>query len=159
MDPMFGVHLAPFGDVLPLVQMEYLWEKLTSSVKWRIIPVAVRKLQMTLGNYFFPRVICRLCQLCHFPFVSFVVNYSIWTRGWRHQKVPNEPQTLDPFTEWLNFMFKYTNINFKNGTLLLWNLWLVCGKMINGSLESAFCKTPHIIKHSERYSNFHPIVI
>ena len=72
--------------------------------------------------------------------------------------MPNEPQTLDPFTEWLNFMFKYTNINFKNGTLLLWNLWLVCGKMINSSLESAVCKTPHIIKHSGRYSNFHPIV-
>ena len=47
-----------------------------------------------------------------------------------------------------NFMFKYTNINFKNGTLLLWNLWLVCGKIINGSLESAVCKTPHVIKHS-----------
>ena len=34
--------------------------------------------------------------------------------------MPNEPQTLDPFTEWLNFMFKYTNINFKKlnfGTL------------------------------------------
>ena len=27
MDPMFGVHLAPFGDVLPLVQMEYfMWK-------------------------------------------------------------------------------------------------------------------------------------
>ena len=73
--------------------------------------------------------------------------------------MPNEPQTLDPFTEWLNFMFKYTNINFKNGTSLLWNLWLVCGKMINSSLESAVCKTPHILKHSGRYSNFHPIVI
>ena len=35
-----------------------------------------------------------------------------------------------------------------------WNLWLVCGKMINSSLESAVCKTPHIIKHSGRYSNF-----
>ena len=56
-----------------------------------------------------------------------------------------------PFTEWL--------INFKNGTSLLWNLWLLCGKMINSSLESAVCKTPHIIKHSGRYNNFHPIVI
>ena len=56
-------------------------------------------------------------------------------------------------------MFKYWNINFKNGTLLLWNLWLVCGKMINSSLESAVCKTPHIIKHSGRYNNFHPIMI
>ena len=73
--------------------------------------------------------------------------------------MPNEPQTLDPFTEWLNFMFKYMNINFKNITLLLWNLWLSCGKMINSSLESAVYKTPHIIKHSGRYSNFHPIVI
>ena len=31
--------------------------------------------------------------------------------------------------------------------------------MINSSLESAVCKTPHIIKHSGGYSNFHPIVI
>ena len=34
--------------------------------------------------------------------------------------------------------------------------------MINsslGSLESAVCKTPHIIKHSGRYSNFHLIMI
>ena len=30
---------------------------------------------------------------------------------------------------------------------------------LNGSLESAVCKTPHIIKHSGRYSNFHLIVI
>ena len=111
---------------------------------------------MTLGNYFFPGWFADCRQLCQFP---LVVKYSIWTRGVRHHKVPNEPQTLDPFTEWLNFMFKYTNINFKNGTLLLWNLWLVCGKMINSSLESAVCKTPHIIKHSGRYNNFHPIVI
>ena len=140
----------------PLVQIEYLWEKLTSSVKWRIILVAVRKFQMTLGNYFFPGWFADCRQLCQFP---LVVKYSIWTRGERHHKVPNEPQTLDPFTEWLNFMFKYRNINFKNGTSLLWNLWLVCGKMINSSLESAVCKTPHIIKHSGRYNNFHPIVI
>ena len=25
----------------------------------------------------------------------------------------NEPQTLDPFIKWLNFMFEYTNIYFK----------------------------------------------
>ena len=73
--------------------------------------------------------------------------------------MPNEPQTLDPFTEWLNFMFKCMNINFKNGTSLLWNLWIVCGKMINSSLESTVCKTPRIIKHSGRYSNFRPIMI
>ena len=47
----------------------------------------------------------------------------------------------------------------KNGASLLWNLWLVCGKMINSSLESAVCKTPHIIKHSGRYSKFRPIAI
>ena len=28
-------------------------------------------------------------------------------------KGANEPQTLDPFIEWLNFMFKYMNIYFK----------------------------------------------
>ena len=110
------------------------------------------------GNFFFPRVICRLSSIMPVSLCT-VVKYSIWTRGWRHHKVPNEPQTLDPFTEWLNFMFKYMNINFKNGTSLHWNLWLVCGKMINSSLESAVCETPHIIKHSGQYSNFHPIVI
>ena len=47
----------------------------------------------------------------------------------------------------INIHMEY-NINFKNGTSLIWNLWLVCGKMINSSLESAVCKTPHIIKHS-----------
>ena len=74
-------------------------------------------------------------------------------------KGADEPQTSDPFTEWLNFMFKYMNIYFKNRASLLWNLWLVCGKMINSSLESAVCKTPHIIEHSGRYSNFRSIVI
>ena len=60
MDPMFGVYLAPFGDVLPLFKWN-IYEKLTSSMKWRIIPVAscankeIRKFQMTLGNYFFPQ--------------------------------------------------------------------------------------------------------
>ena len=46
-------------------------------------------------------------------------------------------------------MFKYRNIYFKNGASLLWNLWLVCDKMINsslGSLESAVCKTIAIWK-------------
>ena len=33
----------------------------------------------------------------------------------------DEPQTSDPFTEWLNFMFKYMNIYLKNGDSLLWN--------------------------------------
>ena len=28
-------------------------------------------------------------------------------------KGADEPQTSDPFIEWLNFMFKYTNIYFK----------------------------------------------
>ena len=37
-------------------------------------------------------------------------------------KGANEPQTLDPLIEWLNFMFKCTNIYLKKGTLLLWNL-------------------------------------
>ena len=104
----------------------------------------IRKFQMTLGN-FFSRVICRLSSIMTVLKGKYsFCKYSIWTWGGRHQKVPNEPQTLDPFTEWLNFIFKYTNIYFKNGALLLWNLWLVCGKMINsslGSLESAVCKT------------------
>ena len=159
MDPMFGVHLAPFGDVIPLFKWNiYEKKKLTSSVKWRIIATgSCKKIPNdTWQLFFFPGWFADCRQLGQFP---YVVKYSIWTREGRHQKVPNEPQTLDPFTEWLNFMFKYTNINFKNGTSLLWNLWLVCGKMINSSLESAVCKTPHIIKHSGRYSNFHPIVI
>ena len=69
---------------------------------------------MTLGN-FFSRVICRLSSIMTVlkKKYSFFCKYSIWTRGGRHQKVPNEPQTLDPFTEWLNFMLKYTNIYFK----------------------------------------------
>ena len=37
--------------------------------------------------------------------------------------------------------------------------YVVCGKTINSSLESAVCITPHIIKHYGRYNNFHPIVI
>ena len=63
-------------------------------------------------SYFF---ICTATGIIlHFTeLVNFSHKYSIWTRGVRHQKVPNEPQTLDPFTEWLNFMFKYANIYFK----------------------------------------------
>ena len=59
-----------------------------------------------LAIIFFPGWFADCRQLCQFP---FVVKYSIWTRGGRHHKVPNEPQTFDPFTEWLNFMFKYRN--------------------------------------------------
>ena len=80
-------------------------------------------LQITLGkniiakchlefSYFF--ICTATCIILHFmELVNFSHKYSIWTRGVRHQKVSNEPQTLDPFTEWLNFMFKYTNIYFK----------------------------------------------
>ena len=39
----------------------------------------------------------------------------------------DEPQTSDPFIEWLNFMFKYTNIYLKNGASLLLNQWF-CNK-------------------------------
>ena len=63
-------------------------------------------------SYFF--ICTATCIILHFmELVNFSHKYSIWTRGGRHQKVPNEPQTLDPFTEWLNFMFKYMNIYFK----------------------------------------------
>ena len=77
-----------------LVQMEYLWEKLTSSVKWRIILVAVWKFQMTLGNYFFPGWFADCRQLCQFwkESIPFVVEYSIWTRGGRHHKAPMNPK-------------------------------------------------------------------
>ena len=34
--------LVTYWHIPPLVQMEYLLEKLTSSMKWRIIPVAVQ---------------------------------------------------------------------------------------------------------------------
>ena len=63
-------------------------------------------------SYFF---ICTATSIIlHFmELVNFSHKYSIWTRRVCHQKVPNEPQTLDPFTEWLNFIFKYTNIYFK----------------------------------------------
>ena len=112
--------------------MEYLWENLTSSMKWRTIANTssctnkeIRKFQMTLGNYFFPRVICRLSSIITVlkGKYSFFCKYSIWTRGG---------------------IFKNTNIYLKNAASLLWNLWLVCGKLINsslGSLESAVCKT------------------
>ena len=120
MDPMFGVHLAPFGDVLPLVQMEYLQKKeyfpfKTVIANWRESAnhpgKKITKCHLEF-SYFF---ICTSTGIIlHFmELVNFSHKYSIWTRGGRYQKVPNEPQTLDPFTEWLNFMFKYMNIYFK----------------------------------------------
>ena len=99
--------------------MEYLQKKEYFPFKTVIID---ESLQITLEkkitkchlefSYFF---ICTATGIIlHFTeLVNFSHKYSIWTRGVCHQKVPNEPQTLDPFTEWLNFMFKYTNIYFK----------------------------------------------
>ena len=102
--------------------MEYLQKKEYFPFKTVIVD---ESLQITLEkkitkchlefSYFF---ICTASYRYYSPLhgaslVNFSHKYSIWTRGWRHQKVPNEPQTLDPFTEWLNFMFKYMNIYFK----------------------------------------------
>ena len=63
-------------------------------------------------SYFF---ICTATGIIlHFmELVNFSHKYSIWTMGGCHQKVENEPQTLDPFTEWLNFMFKTSNIGYE----------------------------------------------
>ena len=98
--------------------MEYLQKKEYFPFKTVIIDESLqitleKKLPSVIWNsYFF---ICTATGIIlHFTeLVNFSHKYSIWTRGVRHQKVPNEPQTLDPFTEWLNFMFKYTNIYFK----------------------------------------------
>ena len=98
---------------------------------------------------FFPEWLADCRQLCQFwrentPFVNipFEQGEDI---AIRHQWTPN----IGSIHRMANFMFKYPNIYLKNGASLLWNLWLVCGKMINSSLESAVCKTPHIIKHSD----------
>ena len=97
--------------------MEYLQKKEYFPFKTVIIDESLqitleKNYQMSFGIFLF---ICTATGIIlHFTeLVNFSHKYSIWTRGVRHQKVPNEPQTLDPFTEWLNFMFKYTNIYFK----------------------------------------------
>ena len=66
--------------------------------------------------------------------LSCKLNIS-FEQGGRHHKVlmTNEPQTLDPFTEWLNFMFKYANIYLKNGAFFTLES-VVCNKRINSSL-------------------------
>ena len=102
----------------PLVQMEYLTTKEVLSLQnwhnWRQSAnppgkkiIAECHLEFSY-SYRYYTIILYFTEL-----VNFSHKYSIWTRGGRHQKVPNEPQTLDPFTEWLNFIFKYTNIYFK----------------------------------------------
>ena len=47
--------------------------------------------------------------------------------GGHHHKVLMNPKhlTLDPFKEWLNFMFKYSYIYLKNGASLLLNQWFL----------------------------------
>ena len=101
------------------VQMEYLQKKEYFPFKTVIIDDSLQirpekkitKCHLEF-SYFF---ICTATSIIlHFmELVNFSHKYSIWTRGGHHQKVPNEPQTLDPFTEWLNFMFKYMNIYIK----------------------------------------------
>ena len=103
----------------PFVQMKYLTTKGVLSVQnchnWRESAnhhgKKITKCHLEV-SYFF---ICSATGIILYfmELVNFYHKYSIWTRGVRHQKVPNEPQTLDPFIEWLNFMFKYMNIYFK----------------------------------------------
>ena len=112
MDSMFRVNWQLMVTP-PLVQMEYLQKKEYFPFKTVIIEDSLQIILEKKNFSYFS--ICTVTYIIlHFmELVNFSHKYSIWTRGGRHQMVPNEPQTLDPFTEWLNFMFKYTNIYFK----------------------------------------------
>ena len=120
MDPMFGSlgSMAPmvtsslfsngiFTKGVPSLQNWHNWRQSANHPGEKIIA----KCHLEF-SYFF---ICTATGIILYSMelVNFSHKYSIWTRGGRRQKVPNAPQTLDPFTEWLNFMFKYTNIYLK----------------------------------------------
>ena len=97
-------------------------------MKFRTIAVQVpNEIKQIPNDFFSTRVICRLSSIMTVlkgkHSLSSKLNIPFQQGGCHHKVLmTNEPQTLDPFTEWLNIIFKYTNIYLKNGALLLWNL-------------------------------------
>ena len=116
---------------------------------------------MTLGNFFFQGDLQTLVNYDSFKRESTpsFVNIPFEQREDVTKRCQMNPKHWIHSQNGLTLCSNIRIFTLKNGVSLLWNLWLVCGKMINSSLESAVCKTPHIIKHSGRYSNFRPIAI
>ena len=100
--------------------MEYLQDKeyfpfktviIDNSLQITLVEKIKNKCQVSFGIF----LISLLVQLLFsnsWKLVNFLINI-LFEQGEDITKGANEPQTWDPFIEWVNFMFKYTNIYFK----------------------------------------------
>ena len=98
--------------------MEYLQDKEYFPFKIVIIDDSLqitleekKKRQVSFG-IFLISLLVQLLFSTSWKLVIFLINI-LFEQERTSPKGANEPQTFDPFIEWVNFMFKYTNIYFK----------------------------------------------